>query len=417
MAYAVRPAHVTKLCESHVMPGDGEGTERMTMHEPRVEAAETVLSNARLVLPDEIVTGALVVRDGRIAAIDQGAAVPRGAVDCDGDYLSPGLIELHTDNLERHLQPRPGVRWPIAAAIVAHDAELASVGITTVFDALRVGSIVSDPRARYRKYARETCTAILDLRARGALRISHFIHLRAETCSETLADELDEFGPEDRVRIVSLMDHTPGARQFADPTALRKYLRGKYGMDEATIDHHIGVQQAVGAAHAEKHRRDAADRAGALGAILASHDDTTEAHVADSARAGVRLAEFPTTESAATACAGRGIAVMMGAPNLLRGGSHSGNVAAARLAELGCLDILSSDYVPASLLAGAVRLGEEAGDMAAGLRAVTAAPAAAAGLTDRGRIEPGLRADLLRFTPAHGTPVTRGLWVRGERVA
>ncbi|HET7408897.1 MAG TPA: alpha-D-ribose 1-methylphosphonate 5-triphosphate diphosphatase, partial [Paracoccaceae bacterium] len=144
------------------------------MYQNAIGIADTVLANARLVLPDEVVTGALVIRDGRIAAIDQGPAVPRGAVDCGGDYLSPGLIELHTDNLDRHLQPRPGARWPMAPAIVAHDAELASAGVTTVFDALRAGSVVSDRHARYRKYARETCTAILALRASGALRISHF---------------------------------------------------------------------------------------------------------------------------------------------------------------------------------------------------------------------------------------------------
>ena len=382
-----------------------------------VEAAETVLANARLVLPGEVVTGALVIRDGRIAAIDQGRAAPRGAVDCAGDYLCPGLIELHTDNLERHLQPRPGVRWPLAPAIIAHDAELASTGITTVFDALRVGSIVSDAQHRYGKYARETCDQIMALRARGTLRISHFIHLRAETCSETLVEELDEFGPEDRVRLVSLMDHTPGARQFTDTTTLRKYLRGKYGMGEAAIEAHIAFQQSVGERFVEAHWEAAVARAGALGAILASHDDTTAEHVAESVRAGARLAEFPTTEAAACACAAAGIAVMMGAPNLMRGGSHSGNVAAARLAELGCLDILSSDYAPASLLAAAARLGQESGDMAAGLRRVTAAPAAAAGLADRGRLEPGLRADLLRFRLDHGTPVTRGAWVRGVRVA
>lgn len=382
-----------------------------------VPVAGAVLANARLVLPGEVVIGSLRIEDGRIVAIDQGAGVPRGAVDCGGDFVSPGLIELHTDNLERHLQPRPGVRWPLAEAIVAHDAELASTGITTVFDALRVGSVVSDPHARYRKYARETCSEIVALRAKGALRISHFMHLRAETCSETLAEELDEFGPDDCIGIVSLMDHTPGARQFADTTSLRQYLRGRYGMDEATIDSHIAFQQGLGRRYVAEHRQAAVARARALGAILASHDDATEAHVALSAEAGVRLAEFPTSEEAACACAARGIAVMMGAPNLLRGGSHSGNVAAARLAEIGCLDILSSDYVPASLLAGAARLGEQAGDMAAGIARVTAAPAAAAGLADRGRIAPGLRADLIRFTVDHGTPITRSVWVRGERVA
>jgi alpha-D-ribose 1-methylphosphonate 5-triphosphate diphosphatase len=108
---------------------------------------------------------------------------------------------------------------------------------------------------------------------------------------------------------------------------------------------------------------------------------------------------------------------MMGAPNLIRGGSHSGNVAAAELAEAGLLDILSSDYAPASLLSGAVRHGELAGSLARGIASVTANPARAVGLDDRGRIEPGLLADLLRFRLVDGLPVPRGVWVGGARVA
>jgi alpha-D-ribose 1-methylphosphonate 5-triphosphate diphosphatase len=388
----------------------------MTIHRA-LGTQETVLANARLVLPDDVVTGSLCLRDGRIAAIDQGPAVPRGALDCAGDYVSPGLIELHTDNLERHMEPRPGVKWPRASAIMAHDAELASVGITTVFDALRVGSVHSDPHARHRKYAREMSREIMALRDRGALRISHFIHLRAELCSETLAEELDEFGPDDRIGIVSLMDHTPGERQFVDTMALRTMLKGRYAMSDEHIDDHLAFQKALGARNAARHRAAALRRARELGAIIASHDDTTEEQATESVRIGVRLAEFPTTAVAARMSAEGGIAVMMGAPNLLRGRSHSGNVAAAELAELGCLDILSSDYIPVSLLAGAVRLGVSEGNMASGLKRATAAPAAAVGLSDRGRIEPDMRADLLRFTLAHGTPLARGVWVRGERVA
>lgn len=395
----------------------------MTIHQAQQTEAgakgtgETVLANARLVLSDEVVTGSVCLRDGRIVAIDAGCAVPRSAIDCGGDWLAPGLIELHTDNLERHMEPRPGVKWPLAPAVVAHDAELASVGITTVFDALRVGSIVSDERSRYDPYAREMSREIVALRTRGTLRISHFIHLRAEICSETLTEELAEFGPGDRIGIVSLMDHTPGERQFTDTTALRTYLKGKYAMADEAIEAHIDFQKGVRARFGAAHLEEAVTRARALGAIVASHDDTTEAHVAQSVRVGARLAEFPTTAGAARDSSAAGIAVMMGAPNLLRGGSHSGNVAAAELASIGCLDILSSDYAPASLLMGAVLLGQESGDLSAGLRRVTSAPADATGLADRGRIEPGLRADLIRFALDQGTPVTRSVWVRGERVA
>ncbi|MGR3548931.1 MAG: alpha-D-ribose 1-methylphosphonate 5-triphosphate diphosphatase, partial [Roseovarius sp.] len=193
---------------------------------------DIILANALLVLPNEVIRGALHLKGGRITAIDSGAALPPGAVDCDGDYLAPGLIELHTDNLERHIQPRPKVDWPHNAAILAHDAELASVGITTVFDAMRVGSIPTGV-GRYGKYARGLANELLSLRAEDALKISHFLHLRAEVCSETLEEEMEEFGPEDRVGIVSLMDHTPGQRQFRDLTKLEAYVKGKHALSDA----------------------------------------------------------------------------------------------------------------------------------------------------------------------------------------
>ena len=384
----------------------------MTSNQP-----DLVLANARLVLEDEIVSGSVAVTDGQITAIDQGSAVHPGAVDCEGDYVAPGLIELHTDNLERHLQPRPGVKWPGKAAVIAHDAELASTGITTVFDALRVGSIVSDKRSRYGKYARDMSRNILDLRAVGALRVSHFIHLRAEICSETLIEELDEFGPEDRIGIVSVMDHTPGQRQFVNTDQLRTYLSGKYGMSDEHMDTHIQFQIDLGQRNRAAHQAKAVAHAAELGAIVASHDDTTAEHVAQSQEIGVGLAEFPTTLEAAEACRNAGISVMMGAPNVVRGGSHSGNVAASALAERGLLNILSSDYVPASLLFAAVTTGEQLGALERGIRTVTAAPADAARLDDRGRIALGKRADFVRFTVAHDVPATRGVWVQGRRVA
>jgi alpha-D-ribose 1-methylphosphonate 5-triphosphate diphosphatase len=376
-----------------------------------------VLANLRLVLERETVAGSVVLRDGRIAEVDTGAAVPRGAEDCGGDLLAPGLVELHTDNLERHLEPRPRVSWPSAPAILAHDAELAGAGITTVYDGLRVGSLVDGGKAGYRRYARPLASEIVRLRRAGVLRVSHRLHLRAEICSETLVDELAEFGPDDRVGIVSLMDHTPGQRQFTDISKMRDYATSRRGMTEPEFELHVARLKALGARVGARHEAAAVAEARRLGAALASHDDATAAHVAASARHGARLAEFPTALEAARACRAHGIAVIMGPPNLVRGGSQAGNVAAAELAAADLLDILSSDYLPASLLMGAVRLGLDAGDMAAGIATVTAAPARAAGLDDRGRIAPGLRADLLRFRIAEGLPTPRGVWVGGVRVA
>ena len=385
------------------------------MHMP-VIAIPVVLANARLILGDEVILGGVVVKDGIIAEIFSGANVPAGAIDCEGDFLSPGLVELHTDNLERHMSPRPGVDWPHSAAIMAHDAEFAGAGVTTVFDAMRVGSIITG-KSKYKKYARQMVDEILTLRSQGSLRISHYFHLRAEICSETLIEEMAEFGPDDRIGIVSLMDHTPGQRQFADLTQMRTYLQGKYSMSDAAVEEHFTLLRQVKEKYGVANEAAAVADAHSYGSVIASHDDTTEEHVVQSAKYGVGLAEFPTTLKAAKACHEQGISVMMGAPNLLRGGSHSGNVAAKDLADAGLLDIMSSDYAPASLLMSAVLLGNLGGDMAAGIRTVTKAPAMAAGLEDRGEIAVGLRADITRFELVDAYPKTNGVWVQGLRVS
>ena len=377
--------------------------------------SETVLTNARILLPEGLTHGSILIRQGVIVDVSTGAA-PRGAEDCDRDLILPGLVELHTDNLERHIEPRPKVDWPHRAAILAHDGELAACGITTVFDALRLGSD-NDPLGTMGEYARQLADDILDLRAEHALRIDHRIHLRAEVCSETLMAELDRFGPEDGVGIVSLMDHTPGQRQFRDIDKLRAYSMGKRGMTEAEFQAKIIAEQALGERVRDTHEAATVEACRRYGATLASHDDTTTDQVVASHAYGAGLAEFPTTVEAAEACRAHGIAVMMGAPNLIRGGSHSGNVAARALAEADLLDIVSSDYVPAALLMAGLSLGDLWEDMARGIATISLNPARSVGLDDRGVIAPGLRADLIRVRRLEGGARLRGTWVGGQRVA
>jgi alpha-D-ribose 1-methylphosphonate 5-triphosphate diphosphatase len=236
-------------------------------------------------------------------------------------------------------------------------------------------------------------------------------------CSETLIDELDEFSTEDRIGIVSMMDHTPGQRQFVDVSKFETYIRGKRNYTNEQWDGYVeflyGLQARVGS----KHEAATVAAAKRLGATLASHDDTTADQVATSHSYGVRVAEFPTTVVAAEACHANGIATIMGAPNLIRGGSHSGNVAAFDLAQLDRLDILSSDYVPAGLLMAAVQLGDVWGNLARGMRTVTATPSQAVGLKDRGTLAIGQRADIIRFAINDHTPVLQETWSAGKRVS
>jgi alpha-D-ribose 1-methylphosphonate 5-triphosphate diphosphatase len=339
------------------------------------------------------------------------------AVDLEGDFLLPGLVELHTDNLEKHVAPRPGVRWPMPAAVIAHDAQIAAAGITTVYDALTVGEISQDGvRA---EMLHDSVAAIAAAERDGALRAQHFLHLRCEVAHETIVETVEPLIGHPLLRLMSLMDHTPGQRQFTDVAVYRRYYKGKYGLSDAEIDRFIEDMRRAQTRFGDRYRAALADGCRRRGLPVASHDDATPAHVAEAMDAGCAIAEFPTTMDAARAAHAAGLAVLMGAPNLVLGGSHSGNVSAMDLAEAGVLDILSSDYVPLSLLHAAFLLHERGPrlPLSQAIALVTATPARAVGLDDRGAIAPGLRADLARVggRPPFVTPVA--VWRGGRRIA
>jgi len=382
---------------------------------PFAMAEETVFTNARVVGPDSVVAGTVVVRGADIAAVEDGPARHASALDLDGDYLIPGLVELHTDNLEKHVVPRPGVRWPTAAAAVAHDAQVVAAGITTVFDALVVGDIRADS-ARRRDLV-DMAETTSRAQAAGMLRAEHFLHMRCEVGCANLFELYQPFVDHPLVGLVSVMDHTPGQRQFTDDRQYRAYYKDKWGTTDAEMEAFIAGQKEVAHRHAGPNRARVAALCRARGLPLASHDDATEAHIDEAAGLGVALAEFPTTLGAARAARARGLKVIAGAPNLVRGGSHSGNVSVQELAEAGLVDILSSDYMPVSLLHGAFLIaGSGEGSLPAAIAAVSLTPARAAGLDDRGEIAPGLAADLVRVRIVEALPLVRAVWRRGARI-
>jgi alpha-D-ribose 1-methylphosphonate 5-triphosphate diphosphatase len=381
-------------------------------------ATETIIGNARIVLADRTIDrGWVAIAGGRIAECGEGDA-PRGHIDIGGDLLMPGLIELHTDHLEAHYVPRPKVFWNPVAAVVSYDGQLATSGITTVLDSLRVwredGAEDVDGRAGV------LAAAIASAREAGLLRADHYLHLRCEIPMPSVVEEAKELIERPDVRLMSLMDHTPGQRQFRDEVKLRDYYRGKGGgMTDAELDVLFDRRLSYQKTYAAANMRDIVALAHRYDIPLASHDDTTDENVADAVRDRVAVAEFPTTIEAARGLRKAGIAILMGAPNVVRGGSHSGNIAAVDLAREGLLDILSSDYVPSSLLMGALQLPQHvpAIDLASAIRTVTKTPAEAVGLADRGEIAVGKRADLIRVHVAHDVPVVRSVWREGQRVA
>lgn len=376
---------------------------------------ELILSNARIVGPDDVFSGSLHVVDGRIVAVSRGASHAAGAIDCDGDYLLPGLVELHTDNLEKHVMPRPGVRWPAAAAAMAHDAQMAAAGITTVYDAVSLGDVI-DGSARLEN-VRHMIEAVTRSVANRTLRADHRLHLRCEVSNSQVMTLFQAFIDNPLVEIVSLMDHTPGQRQFTQREKYLEYYMGKYGFNEAEMEAFTLRQIDMQQQYSDRHRQAIAQVCSQRGIVLASHDDATEEHVEEAKDFGIRFAEFPTTVTAARSAHGAGMKVLMGAPNLVRGGSHSGNVSAAELAQHRCLDVLSSDYVPISLLHAAFLLEEHGYTLPEAVATVTRIPAEVVQLHDRGVIDAGKRADLIRVATIDGLPVVRAVWREGLRVA
>ena len=374
---------------------------------------ETILTNAVLVLPDSTLHGTLVLHGDRIVAVQPGRSDTSAAHDLDGDYLIAGIVDTHTDNLERQVQPRSLARWPSRSAMVAHDAQCAAAGVTTVLDALCLGDLGFD-KERVRTFR----DGVMDLDALSEadlLKAEHFLHLRCEVPALDMLSLFDTVAEHSLVRMVSLMDHSPGVGQYADLDFYRA-LRRRGGLDDEYIERRILELQEQRARTRLPNRRALLDRVAGRGITLASHDDRTAEEIAENAADGIRISEFPVTMVAAQAAKAAGMQVIAGAPNIVRGGSHSGNVSASDMLETGAVDAFASDYVPNSLVEAAFQCAQRIG-LPQAIALVTDRPAQLAGLTDRGSLTEGQRADIVRVRVHDGLPVVRQVWRSGERVA
>ncbi|MFC5066884.1 alpha-D-ribose 1-methylphosphonate 5-triphosphate diphosphatase [Flaviflagellibacter deserti] len=374
----------------------------------------TILTNARLLTEGGVVDGTLAFDGAEIIDVQPGRSSAPGAIDAEGDFVSPGLIECHTDNLEKHFVPRPKVIWPNPlAAALTHDAQIVAAGITTVFDAVCIGGY-DDGKDHRPKIMGAMIGALRTGREQGVLRADHRLHLRCEMTSQNMMDHLESFA-DAGIALASLMDHTPGQRQWQNLELYRTFVRGE-GRSDEEIDAIIQAEIHRGRETADENFERAIAFFRGSGILLASHDDTTEQHIALAVAAGCTISEFPTTAEAARAAKEQGMATVGGAPNVARGGSHSGNVGVGELTKDGLIDVLSSDYVPASLLQAVQRLADEGMSLHEAIGLATWRPADMLKLDDRGRLKPGLRADLVRFRVIEGTPVVREVTVEGQRV-
>ncbi|PIG95414.1 alpha-D-ribose 1-methylphosphonate 5-triphosphate diphosphatase [Gloeocapsopsis sp. IPPAS B-1203] len=375
---------------------------------------EQIYTNYRLQLPEQEILGTLVVRDRLIADIQPGVVAI--GQDGGGDYLLPGLIELHTDNLECCVSPRPGVRWSVEAAAAYHDRATISAGITTVCDAIAVGSVNSHS-LRLTHFA-AMIDAIYHGQVAGVFVAEHRLHLRCELSYDQAYYVAAQYADCPLLSLISLMDHAPGDRQFVRTDKFEKYYVGKYGVAADRISTLTQIWQQEHHHHASVNRTAIAQLAQLKGITLASHDDTTVSHIQQAVQDQVAIAEFPTTLAAAKAAKSSSLQVLVGAPNVVLGGSQSGNVAAKQLVEQSLVDIISSDYAPQSLLHAIFLISRYLNQpIYKVMRLATSNPAQAIHLQhDRGSLAIGKRADLIAVRD-RSVPQLTAVICRGNRVA
>ena len=373
-----------------------------------------IITNAKIVTATEEFIGTMTLENGLIQSIAKGNTSLPNAQDWNGEWLLPGLVEVHTDNLEKHLIPRPGVVWNAHSATVMHDALCAAAGILTVLDSVVIGDM--DQGGARSQTQHISIAALHACRAEGLLRVEHLLHLRCEVSAPDIVEVFEQYADDSLLELVSVMDHTPGQRQWRDLSKYRRYSERYGSFSDAEYADIVAERIEHQQRYAIPNRAAIIAASHTRNLPLASHDDTLVEHIEEASAEGIAISEFPTTVAAAKAARAAGMSIVMGGPNLVQGGSHSGNVSASELARLDLLDIFSSDYVPASLLQSAFMLRNQAGwSLPKAINTVSRNPAHAIGMHDRGEIAVGLRADFLRVRMSTEMAIVRGAWSRGER--
>lgn len=374
-------------------------------------------TDVRAVLPDRVVDGAtVVIDDGLIVEIRESGPPDPAAIDGRGAFLLPGLVDTHSDGLEREVSPRANVRLPMSFALRSFEGRLRAAGITTVFH-----GVAFEDGAHYGRsveLAEESCAVIAE--AADGL-VDHRILYRLDARSDAGLDSLVSCLPSEGAPLVSLEDHTPGQGQFRDLARYAEAVAAREAMPAAAEADQL-VRERIAErdellTHVARNRSALAELAVSGRITLLAHDPEGTDDIDEAWRRGAAVAEFPVSVEAARAAHRRHMNVVMGAPNVLRGGSHSGNVSAEPLVASRLCDVLASDYLPSSLLAAVFGLVERgAATVPDAVALVTSKPAAMSGLPDRGRLAVGLRADVVLVDVHRGWPRVLGTWRAGDPV-
>lgn len=377
------------------------------------------IKNGRIIAPDGIIENkALLVEDGRIkdfAGSEDGA---EKVIDAHGRYIAPGFIDIHSDKIEQFIQPRPTSQMDFELALKECERELLHLGITTMYHSLSLykDEFFGKSPLRTKENVLHIANLIDSLRSRSHL-IHHRLHLRIEIDNLDAFDIVKAMIADGRVHEISFMDHTPGQGQYRNLEIYEKTISKYHGMEIESI----GIEGIL-----EYHRnkdvmslgqmKELADLAKAKGIAVASHDDDSVEKLAVNKRIGVEISEFPIMIDIARAARKEKLYTVMGAPNILLGGSHSGNTSAAEAICQDCVDIICSDYYPPAILHGIFIMNEKYGiPLNSMINMATLNPARAVKIDrDYGSVEIGKKADLLIIGILDGYPVITHVLVDGN---
>jgi len=372
----------------------------------------TCLTNARIVLADEVIKNAsILIEEGVIAAIEPESTGNAEIIDLKNQWLMPGMIDLHCDALEKEVEPRPNVHFPHDFACAQADKRNAAAGITTVYHALSFAN--DELGVRNNDFAAQIARAVHEWHPHGL--VDNRVHCRYEITDESGLPILKSLLEEQSMHLISMMDHTPGQGQFKDMAAYRDYLTRTYKKTADEVN--VIVERKVEAASGAFERMSVlAEAAHAAGISVASHDDDSAERVATMSGIGADISEFPISLEAAKAAKEAGMSTIFGAPNILRGKSQSGSMKAIEAIHEGVADCLCADYSPAALIVAVMKVPQISDlDLAGAVRLVTANPAKAAKLHDRGTIVVGKRADLIAVGEPGGLPQVTQVWSGGKQ--
>ncbi|WP_425807432.1 alpha-D-ribose 1-methylphosphonate 5-triphosphate diphosphatase [Desulfitobacterium sp. Sab5] len=381
--------------------------------------SKTLIKNGHIVLPNTVIKGQIVIEEGRIAEIVEGgfqktSVLPEDQViDAQDCYIMPGIIDMHCDALEKEMQPRPNTLFPVHMAFFELEKKLATSGITTMYHSL---TLSDEWGVREQGMVVNIIQKINQFKKQRAM-INHKIHLRYEVTFLEGIKILEKMIREKQIDFMSYMDHTPGQGQFRDKAAYKDFVKA-YGVDEekeleAFFDKSVESQQKIN----WNKLISLAKSAGKNGIHLASHDDDTKDKIETLVACEGVISEFPINLEIAEYAMSKGMSVCVGAPNIIRGKSHSNNMRAIDAINHHAADIICSDYLPSAIVPAIFHLAQEKVKLTEAVKMATLNPAKALGIDHNvGTLEAGKYADLIVIKLHEGYPIIRQTMVGGKIV-